>query len=73
MNIRNIWGVCLKTISFFIVIVIFLVRFTGNVEATQVVGFIVTPSGLGDNSFNDMTYTGLLKVYKQLDIKLIRE
>ncbi len=63
----------MKAITFFIVIVIFLVGFSGKIEATQVVGFIVTPSGLGDHSFNDMTYTGLIKVKKQLDIILIRE
>ncbi len=42
-------------------------------ESKPVVGFIVTSSGLGDQSFNDMTYTGLLRLKKDLDISLIRE
>lgn len=37
------------------------------------VGFLVGVSGLGDQSFNDMTYAGLFRVKKEHEIELIFE
>lgn len=63
----------MRLITCFIVIVVCCAGFIGKVEAKQVVGFVVTPSGLGDHSFNDMTHSGLIKLKKQLNIELIHE
>lgn len=38
-----------------------------------VVGFLIPVSGLGDQSFNDMTYAGLVKAKNELQFTLIRE
>lgn len=57
----------------FVLLVIFTVGSTSEVLAKPIVGFIVTSSGLGDQSFNDMTYAGLVRVKNQLDMVLIRE
>lgn len=41
--------------------------------ADRTVGFLVPVSGLGDQSFNDMTYAGLIQARARHDFKLIRE
>ena len=59
-----------------LLLLIFVTLFVGSASgdrARPVVGYIVTSSGLGDQSFNDMAYTGLLRVKKDLDLVLIRE
>lgn len=43
------------------------------VSAEQMVGFLIPVSGLGDQSFNDMTYAGLVKAKNQYNFKLDRE
>ncbi len=63
----------MKISFFFMSFVIFLSGYASDVLARPVVGFIVTSSGLGDQSFNDMAFTGLIRVRKDLDIVLIRE
>jgi len=63
----------LRNIRFIIFLAIFLSGPAVAEQAKPVVGFIVTSSGLGDQSFNDMAYTGLLRVKKDLDLVLIRE
>ena len=39
----------------------------------NVVGFLIPVSGLGDQSFNDMTYAGLIKAKNEYQFTLIRE
>lgn len=39
----------------------------------EIVGFLVPSSGLGDQSFNDMTYSGLIQSKSEHDFALIRE
>lgn len=41
--------------------------------ADQTVGFLIPDSGLGDQSFNDMTYAGLIQARASHDFSLIRE
>ncbi len=45
----------------------------GTGQATEVVGFLVSSSGLGDQSFNDMTYAGLVQASHDFKFELIRE
>lgn len=41
-------------------------------QAESVVGFLIPVSGLGDQSFNDMTYAGLVKAKNAYNFRLIR-
>lgn len=45
----------------------------GKSVAAQVVGFLMPSSGLGDQSFNDMTYAGMVKARNVFQFDLIRE
>ncbi len=45
----------------------------GNCAAAHVVGFLIPSSGLGDHSFNDMTYAGLVRARNDFKFELIRE
>jgi basic membrane protein A len=42
-------------------------------RAETIVGFLIPASGLGDQSFNDMTYTGLIEARARHNFRLIRE
>lgn len=42
-------------------------------SAAQTVGFLIPVSGLGDQSFNDMTYAGLIRAKNTYNFKLVRE
>ncbi len=42
-------------------------------QAENIVGFLIPTSGLGDQSFNDMTYAGLIQSRAIHDFRLIRE
>lgn len=42
-------------------------------SAATIVGFLVPVSGLGDHSFNDMTYAGLVRAKNIYNFELIRE
>lgn len=56
-----IWLLCTTFISF------------SMAEKTTTVGFIVGISGLGDQSFNDMAYSGLMQAKQEHNLKLIYE
>jgi len=42
-------------------------------QAAMTVGFLIPASGLGDESFNDMTYSGLIRARARHNFPLIRE
>jgi len=42
-------------------------------HAKDIVGFLIPSSGLGDQSFNDMTYAGLIQARSRHNFTLIRE
>ncbi len=44
-----------------------------EVASETTVGFLMPSSGLGDQSFNDMTYSGLIQAKQRDDFRLIRE
>jgi basic membrane protein A len=46
---------------------------TSTCSAKSIVGFLIPSSGLGDQSFNDMTYAGLVQARTQHGFTLIRE
>lgn len=53
---------------------LFLLFFsTSTCSAKSIVGFLIPSSGLGDQSFNDMTYAGLVQARTQHGFTLIRE
>ncbi|WP_136805781.1 BMP family lipoprotein [Desulfosediminicola flagellatus] len=59
------------TTTFFFVL--FCLLFSTASWADRTVGFLVPVSGLGDQSFNDMTYAGLIQARASHDFRLIRE
>jgi basic membrane protein A and related proteins len=59
----------ISTLLFFILLALSAV--IGRAET--IVGFLVPASGLGDESFNDMTYTGLIEARTHHHFQLIRE
>lgn len=60
----------LATILFCLLLVLFSCRFS---EAGKTVGFLISSSGLGDQSFNDMTYAGLIAARQLHGFDLITE
>lgn len=46
---------------------------TGQAKDKDIVGFLIPSSGLGDQSFNDMTYAGLIEARSRHNFTLIRE
>ncbi len=58
--------------TLFILLLIFSTEVTVCSAAT-IVGFLVPVSGLGDHSFNDMTYAGLVRAKNIYNFELIRE
>lgn len=50
-----------------------LVLFCTASQAKDIVGFLIPSSGLGDQSFNDMTYAGLIQARNRHNFTLIRE
>lgn len=56
-----------------IIFFLFTLLLQSAVYAQDVVGFLVPSSGLGDQSFNDMTYAGLIQTRAKHDFSLIRE
>lgn len=59
--------------TFSIICCLFALLFHSVSHAENVVGFLVPSSGLGDQSFNDMTYAGLIQARSRHDFALIRE
>lgn len=55
------------------ILFIFFILLPSLCSGKTVVGFLIPESGLGDQSFNDMTYAGLLQSKKQHDFILVRE
>jgi len=60
---------CLSLLVF--ILMTFLV--VSEVASETTVGFLMPTSGLGDQSFNDMTYSGLIQAKQRDDFRLIRE
>lgn len=65
-------------IRFLLIAMAFLVIIAQSPRAGQtggqpVLGLLIGVSGLGDQSFNDMTYAGLFKIKQEHDLKLILE
>ncbi len=60
-------------IKIIIICLLLVCRPTGAPAANLTVGFLVGYSGLGDQSFNDMTYAGLIRAKRELGIRLILE
>jgi basic membrane protein A and related proteins len=58
----------LKIVVLFFLLALPTLGFAKNI----VVGFLVPISGLGDQSFNDMTYAGLIRAKNEMDFTLIR-
>ncbi len=51
-----------------------LLLFSASIgHSEHIVGFLIPASGLGDESFNDMTYTGLISAKSHHSFRLIRE
>lgn len=61
----------MQIIRLFLTIAILLWADSG--VAGRTVGFLIPVSGLGDQSFNDMTYAGLVQAKNKHNFKLIRE
>lgn len=60
--------------NIFTILILLLLAFSASIgHAETIVGFLVPASGLGDESFNDMTYTGLIEAKARSDFRLIRE
>ena len=59
--------------KFLIPICLAAILFCGECVAGGVVGFLMPSSGLGDQSFNDMTYAGLVRARNDFKFELIRE
>ncbi len=64
-----------KTVSAWIIVYLFVaaIFLCSNCMAAKVVGFLMPQSGLGDQSFNDMTYAGMVKARNEFKFALIRE
>ncbi|SHO47339.1 BMP family lipoprotein [Desulfopila aestuarii] len=60
--------------NIFTLLLLVLLAFPASIgHAATIVGFLVPASGLGDESFNDMTYTGLIEAKTRHNFRLIRE
>ncbi|MFV0436209.1 MAG: BMP family protein [Desulfopila sp.] len=63
----------MKTAVFFVLFLFFLSLVPGAGQAAMTVGFLVPASGLGDGSFNDMTYSGIIEAKTRHNFPLVRE
>jgi basic membrane protein A len=63
----------LKTFKVIVLFLFFLFFSTATCSAKSIVGFLIPSSGLGDQSFNDLTYAGLVQARTQHEFTLIRE
>lgn len=59
--------------QYFLGLALLLSLLTCQAQAREIVGFLVPVAGLGDQSFNDMTYSGLIKARNRHQFTLIRE
>lgn len=56
-----------------LLLVMTLANIAVSAEEKPTLGLLIGISGLGDQSFNDMTYAGMIKAKQEFDLKLILE
>lgn len=62
-----------RLVTITLLFVMLLSGFPATAKEKPILGLLIGVSGLGDQSFNDMTYAGMIKVKQEFDLQLILE